>query len=59
MKEELELYTHLEMVPLEKGMEMAPHEFTISLVMNFVSALWRESQILAPILGSTLDHIWL
>lgn len=39
MKEELELYTHLEMVPLEKGMEMAPHEFTISLVMNFVSAL--------------------
>ena len=31
MKEELELYTHLEIVPLEKAMEMVPHEFTISL----------------------------
>ena len=39
MKEELELHTHLEMVPLEKAMEMVPHEFTISLVMNFVSPL--------------------
>ena len=57
MKEELELYTHLEIVPLEKAMEMVPHEFTISLFMNFVSALWRESKswplFLVPLLTTS------